>query len=73
LPRSKRNDNRVVTVRAEDEGFTYKGSGVDIDAGSELVRRISKMVPGIGGFGGLFPYGNRFFLFTCLDLILGET
>ncbi|WJX53732.1 Phosphoribosylformylglycinamidine cyclo-ligase, chloroplastic/mitochondrial [Trifolium repens] len=60
LPRSKRNDNRVVTVRAEDEGFTYKGSGVDIDAGSELVRRISKMVPGIGGFGGLFPYGDSY-------------
>ncbi|KAK2438828.1 phosphoribosylformylglycinamidine cyclo-ligase, chloroplastic/mitochondrial [Trifolium repens] len=74
LPRPKRNKNRVVTVRAEDEdeGLTYKGAGVDIDAGSELVRRIAKMAPGIGGFGGLFPWGKRFFLFTCLDLILGE-
>jgi hypothetical protein len=31
---------------------------VDIDAGTELVRRISKMAPGIGGFGGLFPWGK---------------
>ncbi|CAL5367482.1 unnamed protein product [Camellia sinensis] len=36
-------------------GLTYKDAGVDIDAGSELVRRIAKMAPGIGGFGGLFP------------------
>jgi phosphoribosylformylglycinamidine cyclo-ligase len=72
LQMSKKNENRVVAVRAEGEGLTYKGAGVDIDAGSELVRRIAKMAPGIGGFGGLFPWGKRFFLFTCLDLILGE-
>ena len=41
----------------EQEGLTYKEAGVDIDAGSELVRRIAKMAPGIGGFGGLFPLG----------------
>ena len=40
-----------------EEGLTYKDAGVDIDAGSELVRRIAKMAPGIGGFGGLFPLG----------------
>lgn len=39
------------------ESLTYKDSGVDIDAGTELVRRIAKMAPGIGGFGGLFPLG----------------
>lgn len=39
-------------------GLTYKDAGVDIDAGAELVRRIAKMAPGIGGFGGLFPYSN---------------
>lgn len=39
------------------EGLTYKDAGVDIDAGTELVRRIAKMAPGIGGFGGLFPLG----------------
>ncbi|KAF8401381.1 hypothetical protein HHK36_012319 [Tetracentron sinense] len=42
------------------EVLTYKDAGVDIDAGSELVRRISKMAPGIGGFGGLFPLGDSY-------------
>lgn len=62
--KSRRNDNRVVSVRADGsgKGLTYKDAGVDIDAGSELVRRIAKMAPGIGGFGGLFPLGN---LFSC--------
>lgn len=41
-------------------GLTYKDAGVDIDAGSELVRRIAKMAPGIGGFGGLYPLGDSF-------------
>ncbi|KAL5997391.1 Phosphoribosylformylglycinamidine cyclo-ligase, chloroplastic/mitochondrial [Asimina triloba] len=41
-------------------GLTYKDAGVDIDAGSELVRRIAKMVPDIGGFGGLFPLGDSY-------------
>ncbi|GJX62765.1 phosphoribosylformylglycinamidine cyclo-ligase, chloroplastic/mitochondrial [Tanacetum coccineum] len=43
-----------------EEGLTYKEAGVDIDAGSELVRRIAKMAPGIGGFGGLFPFGDSY-------------
>lgn len=43
-----------------EEGLTYKEAGVDIDAGSELVRRIAKMAPGIGGFGGLFPLGDSY-------------
>ncbi|MEJ8475256.1 phosphoribosylformylglycinamidine cyclo-ligase [Roseibium algae] len=46
-----------------NNGLTYAQSGVDIDAGNELVRRIKPLVkatsrPGadsdIGGFGGLF-------------------
>lgn len=41
-------------------GLTYKDAGVDIDAGSELVRRIAAMTPGIGGFGGLFPFGDSY-------------
>ncbi|XP_062025507.1 phosphoribosylformylglycinamidine cyclo-ligase, chloroplastic/mitochondrial-like [Rosa rugosa] len=44
----------------QNGGFTYKDVGVDIDAGSELVRRIAKMAPGIGGFGGFFPLGDHF-------------
>lgn len=47
---------RNLCVEAK-EGLTYKDAGVDIDAGTELVRRIAKMAPGIGGFGGLFPLG----------------
>lgn len=45
------------TSGIKGDGLTYKDAGVDIDAGSELVRRIAKMAPGIGGFGGLFPLG----------------
>ncbi|KAL6561925.1 Phosphoribosylformylglycinamidine cyclo-ligase, chloroplastic/mitochondrial [Orobanche gracilis] len=44
----------------KDKSLTYKDAGVDIDACSELVRRISKMTPGIGGFGGLFPLGDNY-------------
>ncbi|OVA11029.1 AIR synthase related protein [Macleaya cordata] len=40
------------------ESMTYKDAGVDIDAGSGLVRRIAKMASGIGGFGGIFPLGD---------------
>jgi len=45
------------------ESLTYKAAGVDIDAGSELVRRIKgsvartnrpEVLGGLGGFGGLF-------------------
>jgi phosphoribosylformylglycinamidine cyclo-ligase len=46
----KRGKNTVVAGAGDDEGLTYRGAGVDIDAGSELVRRIAKMAPGIGGF-----------------------
>jgi phosphoribosylformylglycinamidine cyclo-ligase len=45
---------------ANGGGLTYKDAGVDIDAGTELVRRIAKMTPGIGGFGGLYPFGDSF-------------
>jgi phosphoribosylaminoimidazole (AIR) synthetase len=52
--------------------MTYKDAGVDIDAGTELVRRIAKMAPGIGGFGGLFPWGKippPFFFFSFLRML----
>lgn len=45
-------------VEGDEEGMTYKGAGVDIDAGTELVRRIGRLAPAIGGFGGLFPFGT---------------
>lgn len=47
----------VISAEMFRESLSYKKAGVDIDAGSELVRRIAKMAPGIGGFGGLFPFG----------------
>ena len=40
------------------EGLSYKTAGVDIDAGNELVRRIQKMNPNIGGFSGMVPFGE---------------
>ncbi|CAI8591653.1 unnamed protein product [Vicia faba] len=59
---SNRNDNRAVSVRADGKGkgLTYKDAGVDINVDSELVRRIAKMAPRIGGFGGLFPLGDSY-------------
>lgn len=62
MSRSKREENRVV-AGVGDQGLTYRDAGVDIDAGSELVRRIAKMAPGIGGFGGLFPLGRYFYFY----------
>lgn len=54
---SMASSSRVEVTEDDTAGLTYKDAGVDIDAGSELVRRIAKMAPGIGGFGGLFPLG----------------
>lgn len=53
-------DSRDEAKEQDDERLTYKEAGVDIDAGSELVRRIAKLAPGIGGFGGLFPLGDSY-------------
>jgi phosphoribosylformylglycinamidine cyclo-ligase len=44
------------------KSMNYKKAGVDIDAGNEVVRRIKKMVSGIGGFGGMFKYKNLIFV-----------
>ena len=43
---------------AAAQGLTYEAAGVNIDAGSELVRRIQKMNPSIGGFSGMVPFGE---------------
>ncbi|XP_031270793.1 phosphoribosylformylglycinamidine cyclo-ligase, chloroplastic/mitochondrial [Pistacia vera] len=64
-PRRVENRGCMFAVSKGDSGessggLTYKDAGVDIDAGSELVKRIAKMAPGIGGFGGLFPLGDSF-------------
>ncbi len=44
---------------AQAQSLDYKQAGVDIDAGAELVRRIQKLNPSIGGFSGLVPFGKR--------------
>lgn len=71
VPVASRNvqRGRISTLRANasvlnkpdsGEGLTYKKAGVDIDAGDELVKRIQKMNPDIGGFGGLVPFGDSY-------------
>lgn len=39
---------------------TYKESGVNIAAGDELVERLRKICPEIGGFSGLYPLGDNY-------------
>ncbi|XP_027342213.1 phosphoribosylformylglycinamidine cyclo-ligase, chloroplastic/mitochondrial isoform X1 [Abrus precatorius] len=60
LSTSRSTKKKQMVVEASGQGLTYRDAGVDIDAGSELVRRIAKMAPGIGGFGGLFPLGDSY-------------
>lgn len=38
----------------------YKEAGVDIARGDELVERLKKFCPDLGGFGGLFPLGDSY-------------
>jgi phosphoribosylformylglycinamidine cyclo-ligase len=48
--------------------ITYKSAGVNIDAGNELVKRLKKNLPKIGGFGGLFPVsGTKYNLVSSTD------
>lgn len=50
--------------------LSYKDAGVDIDAGTELVRRIQKLNPSIGGFSGFVPFGTKPDLMPCLRCLL---
>ncbi|GHT04739.1 phosphoribosylformylglycinamidine cyclo-ligase [Endomicrobiia bacterium] len=48
--------------------ITYKKAGVNIDTGNELVERLKKKLPKIGGFGGLFPIaGTKYNLVSSTD------
>ncbi|MDR2351507.1 MAG: phosphoribosylformylglycinamidine cyclo-ligase [Endomicrobium sp.] len=48
--------------------ITYKSAGVNIDAGNDLVKRLKKKLPKIGGFGALFPInGTRYNLVSSTD------
>ena len=53
------------SVNKSGGGLTYRDAGVDIEAGAELVRRIQKLNPNIGGFGGLFPLGDSYLVAGC--------
>ena len=39
---------------------TYKESGVDIESGNALVKKLQQCCPDIGGFSGLFPLDDYF-------------
>lgn len=57
-----RRQRRWAVAAAADAGsggLSYKDAGVDIDAGNELVKRIQKLNPNIGGFSGMVPFGER--------------
>lgn len=55
-PRCARS-RRAVAARCDK--LDYKASGVDIEAGNDLVQRIKKLNPDIGGFNGMFPFGTH--------------
>ncbi|MDR3113586.1 MAG: phosphoribosylformylglycinamidine cyclo-ligase [Endomicrobium sp.] len=65
VQRGKRGDKtgeqEIITPKVKTGGnvmVTYKSAGVNIDAGNELVKRLKKNLPKIGGFGGLFPVAS---------------
>jgi phosphoribosylformylglycinamidine cyclo-ligase len=47
--------------------LTYRDSGVDIDAGNELVNRIKGFTKGIGGFAGMVPIDSERMLVASTD------
>ncbi len=55
---------RLCCPAAQSDQLSYRTAGVDIDAGNELVRRIQKLNPQIGGFSGFVPFGK---LSMCLS------
>lgn len=57
---SRRQMRCLAYTTSPEKGLTYKTAGVDIDAGDELVKRIQKMNPNIGGFSGLVPFADSY-------------
>ena len=56
---------------AGGKGLSYKDAGVDISAGNELVRRIQKLNPSIGGFSGMVPFGARVHSLRAMSIVGG--
>eukprot|EP00892_Ulva_mutabilis_P011524 jgi/Ulvmu1/8744/UM047_0086.1 len=52
--------HRRLRCQATPDKLSYKDAGVDIDAGNELVNRIKNLNPDIGGFNGMFPFGDSY-------------
>ncbi|HSX04211.1 MAG TPA: phosphoribosylformylglycinamidine cyclo-ligase [Rhabdochlamydiaceae bacterium] len=44
---------------------SYAKSGVDIDRGNHFVERLKNLCPEIGGFSGLYPYGDQYLVASC--------
>ncbi|MBS2033844.1 phosphoribosylformylglycinamidine cyclo-ligase [bacterium] len=47
--------------------LSYRDSGVDIQAGNDLVKRIQSFTQGIGGFAGTYPLGDGRLLAATTD------
>ncbi|MDR1417654.1 MAG: phosphoribosylformylglycinamidine cyclo-ligase [Endomicrobium sp.] len=48
--------------------ITYKSAGVNVEVGNELIKKLKKKLPKIGGFGGLFPInGTKYNLVSSAD------
>lgn len=61
VPRFPKSRHHTIAASTPSgEGLTYKKAGVDIDAGDELVKRIQKLNPAIGGFSGYVPFGDSY-------------
>ena len=61
IPSRPSNSNRTGAAKLAIQsraGLSYRDAGVDIDAGAELVKRIQKLNPSIGGFSGMVPFGE---------------
>ncbi|KAI8105668.1 hypothetical protein M9434_000250 [Picochlorum sp. BPE23] len=58
--RTSLRTTRLVQCNSGSGGLSYKSAGVDIEAGNELVKRIQKLNPSIGGFSGMVPFGDSF-------------
>lgn len=43
-----------------DIPISYASAGVDIDTASLVITNIKKFLPSVGGFGGLYSYGNDY-------------
>ncbi len=54
------NTSKLLRKSIVRYGMTYDKSGVSIDRGNELVRRIVKLNPTIGGFSGSMPFGDGY-------------